>query len=221
MSMYLELFLANEYIRSLLHITLEGNYFYYLWLEILILFILYQDDDGDNSFHIAAETAKMIRENLDWLIVMLRNPDADVKVRNHRQVVVLHQLFPFYAHLYMTQTDAMREKLVKYCETETPKKFMVWSFKLLGYIECQCTIVIIGYLPNSGKTLRDILEALPREWISEDLMEALANRGVHLSSTMYGKSSVSAIIFYFEDMISSVSLDMCNIYYNVLTFEYI
>lgn len=76
-------------------------------------------------------------------------------------------------------------------------------------------------MPNSGKTLRDILEALPREWISEDLMEALANRGVHLSSTMYGKSSVSAIIFYFEDMISSVSLDMCNIYYNVLTFEYI
>ncbi|XP_054814034.1 E3 ubiquitin-protein ligase KEG-like [Prosopis cineraria] len=79
-----------------------------------------QDDDGDNAFHIAAETAKMIRENLDWLIVMLRNPDADVEMRNH-----------------------------------------------------------------SGKTLRDILEALPREWISEDLMEALAKRGVHLSSTIF------------------------------------
>lgn len=43
-----------------------------------------QDDDGDNAFHIAAETAKMIRENLDWLIVMLKNPDADIDVRNHR-----------------------------------------------------------------------------------------------------------------------------------------
>lgn len=43
-----------------------------------------QDDDGDNAFHIAAETAKMIRENLDWLIVMLMNPDADIEVRNHR-----------------------------------------------------------------------------------------------------------------------------------------
>ncbi|QHO17825.1 E3 ubiquitin-protein ligase KEG [Arachis hypogaea] len=79
-----------------------------------------QDDDGDNAFHIAAETAKMIRENLDWLIVMLRNSDADIEVRNH-----------------------------------------------------------------SGKTLRDILEALPREWISEDLMEALMNRGVHLSPTIF------------------------------------
>jgi len=37
---------------------------------------------------------------------------------------------------------------------------------------------------GSGKTLRDFLEALFREWISEDLMEALANRGVYLSSTM-------------------------------------
>jgi len=46
--------------------------------------IFVQDDDGDNAFHIAAETAKMIRENLDWLIVMLLNPDADVEVRNHR-----------------------------------------------------------------------------------------------------------------------------------------
>ena len=33
-------------------------------------------------------------------------------------------------------------------------------------------------------TLRDFLEALPREWISEDLMEALANKGVHLFPTM-------------------------------------
>ncbi|XP_022746915.1 E3 ubiquitin-protein ligase KEG-like isoform X1 [Durio zibethinus] len=79
-----------------------------------------QGDEGDNAFHIAADTAKMIRENLEWLIVMLRNPDAAVEVRNH-----------------------------------------------------------------SGKTLRDFLEALPREWISEDLMEALTNRGVHLSPTIF------------------------------------
>ncbi|XWS74568.1 hypothetical protein CRYUN_Cryun01aG0009400 [Craigia yunnanensis] len=79
-----------------------------------------QGDEGDNAFHIAADTAKMIRENLEWLIVMLRNPDAAVEVRNH-----------------------------------------------------------------SGKTLRDFLETLPREWISEDLMEALTNRGVHLSPTIF------------------------------------
>lgn len=79
-----------------------------------------QDDEGDNAFHIAAETAKMIRENLEWLILMLRNSNAAVEVRNH-----------------------------------------------------------------SGKTLRDFLEALPREWISEDLMEALVSRGVHLSPTIF------------------------------------
>ncbi|CAD5331582.1 unnamed protein product [Arabidopsis thaliana] len=67
-----------------------------------------------------SDAAKMIRENLDWLIVMLRSPDAAVDVRNH-----------------------------------------------------------------SGKTVRDFLEALPREWISEDLMEALLKRGVHLSPTIY------------------------------------
>lgn len=43
-----------------------------------------QDDDGDNAFHIAADTAKMVRENLDWLIVMLMNPDAAIEVRNHK-----------------------------------------------------------------------------------------------------------------------------------------
>ncbi|XP_027354497.1 E3 ubiquitin-protein ligase KEG-like [Abrus precatorius] len=79
-----------------------------------------QDDDGNTSFHIAADTAKRIRENLDWLIVMLRNPNADVVVRNH-----------------------------------------------------------------SGKTLRDILEVLPREWISEDLLDALMNKGVCLSPTIF------------------------------------
>ncbi|KAA0034767.1 E3 ubiquitin-protein ligase KEG [Cucumis melo var. makuwa] len=80
-----------------------------------------QDDEGDNAFHIAADAAKMIRENLQWLIVMLRNADAAVEVRNHRQVPML----------------------------------------------------------------RDFLEALPREWISEELWEALACRGIHLSPTIF------------------------------------
>lgn len=40
------------------------------------------------------------------------------------------------------------------------------------------------YVMCSGKTLCDFLEALPREWISEDLMEALIDKGVHLFPTM-------------------------------------
>jgi hypothetical protein len=68
---------------------LEVNIFPIFWKEahhyILVSYgsnvIFMQDDDGDNAFHIAAETAKMIRENLDWLIVMLKNPAADIEVR--------------------------------------------------------------------------------------------------------------------------------------------
>ncbi|TQD76021.1 hypothetical protein C1H46_038444 [Malus baccata] len=100
-----------------------------------------QDDEGDNAFHIAADAAKMIRENLEWLIVMLRNPDAAVEARNH-----------------------------------------------------------------SGKTLRDFLETLPREWISEDLMEALVNRGVRLSPTTFDvgdwvkfKRSITAPTYGWQD----------------------
>lgn len=44
----------------------------------------HQDDEGDNAFHIAADAARMIRENLEWLIIMLRSPDAAVEVRNHK-----------------------------------------------------------------------------------------------------------------------------------------
>lgn len=79
-----------------------------------------QDEDGDNAFHIAADAAKMIRENLNWIFAMLQYPNPAVEVRNHR-----------------------------------------------------------------GWTLRDFLEALPREWISEELMEELANKRVHLSPTIY------------------------------------
>ncbi|KAL2588355.1 hypothetical protein AAZV13_13G163600 [Glycine max] len=38
---------------------------------------------------------------------------------------------------------------------------------------------------HSGKTLLDVLEVLPREWISEDLMEALMKKGVCLSPTIF------------------------------------
>lgn len=45
-------------------------------------------------------------------------------------------------------------------------------------------LIYTFYFDDSGKTLRDFLEALPREWVSQDLMEALVNRGVYLSPTM-------------------------------------
>ena len=45
---------------------------------------------------------------------------------------------------------------------------------------------------DRGWTLCDFLEALPREWISEELMEALADKVVYLSPTMYAKEFLSS-----------------------------
>ncbi|KAF8396264.1 hypothetical protein HHK36_017879 [Tetracentron sinense] len=46
-----------------------------------------KDDEGDNAFHVAANAAKMIRENLEWIVVMLHHPGAAIEVRNHRQAL--------------------------------------------------------------------------------------------------------------------------------------
>ncbi|XP_057479281.1 E3 ubiquitin-protein ligase KEG-like [Actinidia eriantha] len=79
-----------------------------------------QDDDGDNAFHIAADSAKLIRESLECIVWMMKYPAAAIEARNH-----------------------------------------------------------------SGKTLCDLLEALPREWISEDLIEALMDKGIYLSPMIF------------------------------------
>ena len=63
--------LSRSFLSLALTCNLFGNY--------------YQDDEGDSAFHIAAEAAKMIRENLEWIIVMLGYPNAAVELRNHRQ----------------------------------------------------------------------------------------------------------------------------------------
>ena len=50
----------------------------------MLCYFVNQDDDGDNAFHIAADAAKMIRENLTWVAQMLLQPSPAVDVRNHR-----------------------------------------------------------------------------------------------------------------------------------------
>lgn len=55
---------------------------------LMLCYLVIQDDDGDNAFHIAADAAKMIRENLSWIVQMLQQPSPAVDVRNHRQVIL-------------------------------------------------------------------------------------------------------------------------------------
>ncbi|KAJ7547407.1 hypothetical protein O6H91_08G084400 [Diphasiastrum complanatum] len=55
-----------------------------------------------------------------------------------------------------------------------------WIVKMLQRLDAA-----LDFKNHSGKTLRDLLEALPREWISEDLMDALSTKGIKLSPTSY------------------------------------
>ncbi|KAL9239925.1 hypothetical protein vseg_014196 [Gypsophila vaccaria] len=55
-----------------------------------------------------------------------------------------------------------------------------WIIHMLSYHDAS-----VNLRNHSGKTLKDFLEALPREWISEDLMQALSNKGVQLSPTIF------------------------------------
>lgn len=43
----------------------------------------------------------MIRENLEWIVVMLQYPDAAVELRNHRQVTI-HRIKLSYEKLVWT-----------------------------------------------------------------------------------------------------------------------
>ncbi|KAG4381867.1 hypothetical protein GLYMA_15G233001v4 [Glycine max] len=53
-----------------------------------------------------------------------------------------------------------------------------WLIVCLGIL----MLIVRNYC---GKTLGDILDVLPREWISEDLMEALMKKGVCLSPAIF------------------------------------
>lgn len=74
------------------HKSLNSFLVFFIWLihQLTYFFFLYdhyQDDDGDNAFHIAADAAKYIRECLECIVVMLQYPGAAIEVRNHRQVL--------------------------------------------------------------------------------------------------------------------------------------
>nr|GEZ69338.1 ankyrin repeat-containing protein [Tanacetum cinerariifolium] len=47
-----------------------------------------QDDEGNNAFHIVADTEKMIHENLEWSIVMLKYPGSRCGGNNAFHIVV-------------------------------------------------------------------------------------------------------------------------------------
>jgi E3 ubiquitin-protein ligase KEG len=50
---------------------------------------LLKDDEAYNAFHVAASAAKMVRENLHWITIMLGISGVNVDARTHRQVTNL------------------------------------------------------------------------------------------------------------------------------------
>jgi hypothetical protein len=82
-------FLPQGFLKKCIK-ALSSFIVFFTWLICQLTYSLcdhYQDDDGDNAFHIAADAAKYIRECLECIVVMLQYPGAAIEVRNHRQVL--------------------------------------------------------------------------------------------------------------------------------------
>jgi hypothetical protein len=70
------------------------------------------------------------------------------------------------------------------CLEILPSSLVVRMKKFLGLCDNILTSLNNITVYYRGWTLRDFLERLPREWIYEELMETLEDKGVHLSPTM-------------------------------------
>ena len=151
-----------------------------------------QDEDGDNAFHIAAAAARLIRENLDCIILMLQCPSASIKIRNNRWVkrnVVAYHSFSARVKLEILFSQLILNLCFwsKFIQSFLMLPIITLSILWLNEYACCCVFLwsCICLMGNSGKTLCDLLESLPREWISEELLEALANKGVSLYPTVW------------------------------------
>lgn len=98
-----------------------------------------QDDDGDNAFHIAADAAKLIRECLECIVVMLQCPGAAIEVRNHRQVLTNQSCLINAQDSCQSKNEIKRKK----------KKNQIVIIKILGmYVISSKSYIVEALLPN-------------------------------------------------------------------------
>ncbi|KAK7314153.1 hypothetical protein VNO77_39365 [Canavalia gladiata] len=145
-----------------------------------------QDSRGWTALHTAVLT-----DNVELVKVILA-AGVDVNFRNAHNSMPLHlalarganscvELLLHVGADYNLQDDDGNTSFHIAADTaKMLRENLDWLIVMLGKPNAD-----VGVRNHSGRTLLDILEVLPREWISEDLMEALMNKGVHLSPTIY------------------------------------
>jgi hypothetical protein len=116
-----------------------------------------QDDDGDNSFHIAADASKMIRENLTWVVQMLQHPSPAVDVRNHRQVTSEHA-YPSFSPLVVGESVSILLIIVLRNPSirihQTLGVWVQYTKRLdIKFIYLVAQVIISIYLRPFGKTV--------------------------------------------------------------------
>ncbi|KAG6629825.1 E3 ubiquitin-protein ligase KEG-like [Carya illinoinensis] len=142
------------------------------------------------QFRTALHTAAMANDV--ELVKIILDAGVDVNIRNVNNTIPLHLALakgakPCVELLLSAGADCNMQ------DDDGDNAFHIAADAAKYIREClECIVVMLQYpgaalevRNHSGKTLRDLLEALPREWISEDLMEALMRKGLHLSPTIF------------------------------------
>ncbi|KAL9263039.1 E3 ubiquitin-protein ligase KEG-like protein [Drosera capensis] len=145
-----------------------------------------QDMQQRTALHIAA------MGNDEELVKIILSAGVDVNIRSTQNTIPLHVALARGANSciglllsvgadYNFQDDEGDNAFhIAADAAKMIRENLEWIIKMLNYSDA-----VVDLRNHSGKTLSDFLEALPREWISEELMEALLNKGIHLSPTVY------------------------------------
>ncbi|XP_047095447.1 E3 ubiquitin-protein ligase KEG-like [Lolium rigidum] len=138
----------------------------------------------------ALHTAAMINDA--ELVKIILEAGVDVNIRNAQNTTPLHValnrganscvglLLAAGANCNLQDDDGDNSFHIAADASKMIRENLTWVVQML-----QHPSPAVDVRNHRGWTLRDFLERLPREWISEELMETLEDKGVHLSPTIY------------------------------------
>ncbi|XBJ17837.1 hypothetical protein VPH35_009154 [Triticum aestivum] len=138
----------------------------------------------------ALHTAAMINDA--ELVKIILDAGVDVNIRNAQNTTPLHValnrganscvglLLAAGADCNLQDDDGDNSFHIAADASKMIRENLTWVVQMLEHPS-----PAVDVRNHRGWTLRDFLERLPREWISEELMEKLEDKGVHLSPTIY------------------------------------
>ncbi|XP_062231301.1 E3 ubiquitin-protein ligase KEG-like [Phragmites australis] len=138
----------------------------------------------------ALHTAAMINDV--ELVKIILEAGVDVNIRNAQNTTPLHValnrganscvglLLAAGANCNIQDDDGDNAFHIAADAAKMIRENLTWVVQML-----QQSSPAVDVRNHRGWTLQDFLERLPREWIYEELMETLEDKGVHLSPTIY------------------------------------